>query len=200
MYLPINKPASPSGIFWRDTRTPVRRSSQAWPTQLPAAQRGPRTRWSRRSHNHPHCPTPGSGWSARWGPSPEPHKSCRSWPALGSWAPGRSCPPWSRRSGSTAASCMRCRTGSSTRAALHSEHLQNPMMDGNGELHTCHRTSHIKESRIPPPYIWFDSALEDEFNARLKCCTRDVSSSGKEKSLIKMSISLIIQCSFILPT
>ena len=34
--------------------------------------------------------------------------------------------------------------------ALHSEHLQNPMMDGNGELHTCHRTSHIKESRIPP--------------------------------------------------
>ena len=24
--------------------------------------------------------------------------------------------------------------------ALHSEHLQNPVMDGNGELHTCHRT------------------------------------------------------------
>ena len=140
--LPINKPASPSGIFWRDTRTPVRRSSQAWPT---------RTRWSRRSHDHPHCPTLDSGWSARWGPSPEPHKSCRSWPALGSWAPGQSCPPWSRRSGSTAASCMRCRTGSTTRAALHSEHLQNPMMDGNGELHTCHRTSHIEESRIPPP-------------------------------------------------
>ena len=32
--LPIKKPASPSGIFWRDTRTPVRRSSQAWPTRL----------------------------------------------------------------------------------------------------------------------------------------------------------------------
>ena len=49
-------------------------------------------------------------------------------------------------SGFTAASCMRCRTGSSTRAALHSEHLQNPMMDGNGELHTCHRTSHIEDT------------------------------------------------------
>ena len=24
--------------------------------------------------------------------------------------------------------------------AFHIEHLQNPMMDGNGELHTCHRT------------------------------------------------------------
>ena len=35
--------------------------------------------------------------------------------------------------------------------ALHSEHLQNPIMDENGELHTCHRTSHIEESRIPPP-------------------------------------------------
>ena len=77
----------------------------------------------------------------------------------------------------------------------------HPFMDGNGELHTCHRTSHIKESRIPPPYIWFDSALEDEFNARLKCCTQDVSSSGKEKSIIRiMPISLITQCSFILIT
>ena len=95
---------------------------------------------------------------------------------------------------------MRCRTGSTTRAALHSEHLQNPMMDGNGELHTCHRTSHIKESKIPPPNIRFDSAFEDEFNARLKCWARDVSSSGKEKSIIKMPISLTIQCSFILTT
>ena len=24
--------------------------------------------------------------------------------------------------------------------AFHSEHLQNPMMDGNGDLHTCHST------------------------------------------------------------
>ena len=34
--------------------------------------------------------------------------------------------------------------------AFHIEHLQNPMMDGNGELHTCHRTF-VHISRIPPP-------------------------------------------------
>ena len=30
--------------------------------------------------------------------------------------------------------------------AFHIEHLQNPMMDGNGELHTCHRTSNIEDT------------------------------------------------------
>ena len=70
------------------------------------------------------------------------------------------------------------------------------MMDGNGELHTCHRTFTYRGYLHPK----FDSALEDEYNARLKCWARDVSSSGKEKSIIKMPISLTIQCSFILTT
>ena len=146
--LPINKPASPSGMVWRDTRTPVQRSSQASPTQLPAAQRGPRTRWSRRSHDHPHCPTPGSGWSARWGPSSEPRKSRRSRPAPGSWASCHSCPPWSPGPLLLLVCGVRLDLGLEQRVgdawrdklAFHIEHLQNPMMDGNGELHTCHRT------------------------------------------------------------